>query len=71
MDHLMSPPWRVRGMQILAAALVAACGGGADTPAALSNGGSVPQVAPANGDGAADGAARRRRHSPVTSVRPW
>jgi hypothetical protein len=45
MDHLMSPQWRVRGMQILVAALLAACGGGADTPASVSNGGSVPQVA--------------------------
>jgi hypothetical protein len=47
MDHLMSPKWRVRGMQFLAAALLAACGGGADTLAPLSNEGSVPQVAPA------------------------
>src|SRR5688572_15183012 len=50
MDHLMSPQWRVRGMQILAAALLAACGGGDDTPASVFNGGSVPQVVPANGD---------------------
>jgi hypothetical protein len=32
-------------MQILAAALLAACGGGADTPAMLSNGVNVPQEA--------------------------
>ena len=42
MDHLMSPPpWRVRGMQILAAVLLAACGGGGDMPSAVSNGGSA------------------------------
>jgi hypothetical protein len=45
MDHLMSPPWRVRGMQILAAVVLVACGGGADTPALLSNGGDVLQAA--------------------------
>ena len=45
MDYLMSPPWRVRGMQILAAVLLAACGGGADTPALVPNGGNVPQAA--------------------------
>ena len=50
MDHLMSPPWRVLGMQILAAALLVACGGGAEMSAPLSNGGNVPQTAPAHGD---------------------
>ena len=44
----MSPRWRVRGMQFLAAALLVACGGGAKTPALPSNGGNVPQTAPAS-----------------------
>lgn len=48
MDHLMSPPWFVRGMQILAAALLAACGGGdAGTPALVPNGANVAQAAQA------------------------
>ena len=37
-------------MQILAAVLLAACGGGGDMPSTLSNGGSVAQVGSANGN---------------------
>ena len=47
-DHLMSPQWRVRSTQFLAAALLTACGGGAETPALPSNGGNVPQTSPGN-----------------------
>ena len=59
MGHLMSPPWRVRGTQIAAAVLLAACGGGgadappnsgADTPALVLNGGNVAQATPASCD---------------------
>jgi hypothetical protein len=48
MGHLMFPPWRVPGIQVLAAVMLAACGGGdAGKPALDSGGGKVGQAAQA------------------------